>query len=460
MYCGSEASSKDMNLLFSSSFKHPEGELVEDSGVYHHLHNRHLQQQQQLNSGLMRYRSAPSSVLANFVDGGGEGEVCEDFLHPRSSIPEAESMFARFMSCGGNGNSDSPDLNEIEEKSPVAATSAPVNQRNSQFIASMEHEAREVVQQQNGYSPASQMIYQTPPPPPLQNNSTAATVATMDSPYRVMNSMVMDHSPQVKTSNGNCSNLIRHSSSPAGLFSHLTVDNGFAGMRGMGNFRTANGTNGEASPSTSRLKGEINFSSGTPSPGLMSQISEIGSESIGGSSPENGSLGSGNGGNRCYIPGFPIGSWNDSDNFTGLKRVRDNDGKLFSGLNASETQNGESGNRTPCLTHHFSLPKTSAEMAAIMQFQDSVPCKIRAKRGCATHPRSIAERMRRTRISERMRKLQELVPNMDKQTNTADMLDLAVEYIKDLQKHVETLTVNRANCTCSSKQKPNSKSTV
>jgi hypothetical protein len=56
-------------------------------------------------------------------------------------------------------------------------------------------------------------------------------------------------------------------------------------------------------------------------------------------------------------------------------------------------------------------------MAAIekfLQFQDAVPCKIRAKRGCATHPRSIAERVRRTKISERIRKLQELVPNMDK----------------------------------------------
>ena len=66
--------------------------------------------------------------------------------------------------------------------------------------------------------------------------------------------------------------------------------------------------------------------------------------------------------------------------------------------------------------------------------------------------------VRRTRISERMKKLQDLVPNMDKvwfmthillpfygkfdivriwslqQTNTADMLDLAVVYIRDLQK--------------------------
>jgi hypothetical protein len=51
------------------------------------------------------------------------------------------------------------------------------------------------------------------------------------------------------------------------------------------------------------------------------------------------------------------------------------------------------------LSHQFSLPKTSSEMAAIekfLQFQDAVPCKIRAKRGCATHPRSIAERVKST----------------------------------------------------------------
>ncbi|XP_061362856.1 transcription factor bHLH80-like isoform X2 [Gastrolobium bilobum] len=70
--------------------------------------------------------------------------------------------------------------------------------------------------------------------------------------------------------------------------------------------------------------------------------------------------------------------------------------------------------------------------------EDSVPCRVRAKRGCATHPRSIAERVRRTRISDRIRKLQELVPNMDKQTNTADMLDEAVAYVKFLQKQIES----------------------
>ncbi|CAI9114917.1 OLC1v1015742C1 [Oldenlandia corymbosa var. corymbosa] len=80
--------------------------------------------------------------------------------------------------------------------------------------------------------------------------------------------------------------------------------------------------------------------------------------------------------------------------------------------------------------------------------EDAVLCRVRAKRGCATHPRSIAERVRRTRISDRIRKLQELVPNMDKQTNTADMLEEAVEYVKLLQKQIEELSEQQKNCKC------------
>ncbi|CAD6243717.1 unnamed protein product [Miscanthus lutarioriparius] len=86
---------------------------------------------------------------------------------------------------------------------------------------------------------------------------------------------------------------------------------------------------------------------------------------------------------------------------------------------------------------------TALEMAGIDRYmqlqQDQVPFKVRAKRGCATHPRSIAERERRTRISEKLRKLQDLVPNMDKQTSTADMLDLAVEHIKGLQSELQRM---------------------
>ncbi|KAI9084372.1 hypothetical protein K1719_033714 [Acacia pycnantha] len=82
----------------------------------------------------------------------------------------------------------------------------------------------------------------------------------------------------------------------------------------------------------------------------------------------------------------------------------------------------------------------------------SVPCRVRAKRGHATHPRSIAERVRRTRISDRIRKLQDLVPNMDKQTNTAEMLDEAVAYVKSLQKQIEALTEHQRKCTCTAKE--------
>jgi len=99
---------------------------------------------------------------------------------------------------------------------------------------------------------------------------------------------------------------------------------------------------------------------------------------------------------------------------------------------------------------------TALEMAGMDRYmqlqQDQVPFKVRAKRGCATHPRSIAERERRTRISEKLRKLQDLVPNMDKQTSTADMLDLAVEHIKGLQSELQALKHEQEKCTCCRKR--------
>ncbi|XP_071711380.1 transcription factor bHLH80-like [Rutidosis leptorrhynchoides] len=106
--------------------------------------------------------------------------------------------------------------------------------------------------------------------------------------------------------------------------------------------------------------------------------------------------------------------------------------------------------------HKFTT-QLSGDQSALLDVEmdkllgDSVPCRVRAKRGCATHPRSIAERVRRTRISDRIRKLQELVPNMDKQTNTADMLEEAVEYVKFLQKQIQGLREHRDQCTCSVK---------
>ncbi|CAN4099947.1 unnamed protein product [Withania somnifera] len=122
------------------------------------------------------------------------------------------------------------------------------------------------------------------------------------------------------------------------------------------------------------------------------------------------------------------------------KRSRQGDSASFPGKLSSHLKGEPSGQL------HGSGGSLDAEMEKLMD--DLVPCKVRAKRGCATHPRSIAERVRRTRISDRIRKLQELVPNMDRQTNTADMLEEAVEYVKFLQRQIQELTEHQKKCTC------------
>ncbi|KAL3533870.1 hypothetical protein ACH5RR_007391 [Cinchona calisaya] len=337
----------------------------------------------QNSSGLLRFRSAPSSLLENFSEG----------------------VLETGKNCGPNQG------------------------LTSRFSSS-----------DYGYAAAA-LNSQLPP----QYPRSSVTTQVNGGGYRGLSSIGMDHQVQTKIMG---SNLMRQNSSPAELFSHLSSQSGYAALRGVGGL----------SPSSTRLKGPMNFSSGIPSTlGTLSRISEIDNETGINGGPDDEKLGNRNGDTtQFYGSGFPFGSWNNSskfaENFTGLKREIDSDQTLF-----AESQGGEPKIRTQVLSHHLSLPKTSAEIAAmekLLQFQDTVPCKIRAKRGCATHPRSIAERVRRTRISERMRKLQELVPNMDKQTNTADMLDLAVDYIKDLQEQYKTLSEIRANCKCSAMQKP------
>ncbi|KAG8377444.1 hypothetical protein BUALT_Bualt08G0033500 [Buddleja alternifolia] len=66
---------------------------------------------------------------------------------------------------------------------------------------------------------------------------------------------------------------------------------------------------------------------------------------------------------------------------------------------------------------------------------------VRAKRGQATNSHSLAERVRRERISERMKLLQELVPGCNKITGKAVMLDEIINYVQSLQQQVEFLSM-------------------
>ncbi|XP_030528222.1 transcription factor bHLH128 isoform X2 [Rhodamnia argentea] len=224
------------------------------------------------------------------------------------------------------------------------------------------------------------------------------------------------------------SSLLRQRSSPAGFLSHLTPDTGFSLTQGAG---SSNGGHG-----FSRLKPQLSFTRQES----LSHISEVSENAVEGVSPDNGHQGT----THSYATTSFGVDWENSNSIVfsppSGKRAKNVDGDMYS-FNPLETQ--------------FSLPQTTLEMATVEKFlhipEDSVPCKIRAKRGCATHPRSIAERERRTRISGRLKKLQDLVPNMDKQTSYSDMLDLAVQHIKTLQNQVQKLRQDLDDCTCGCK---------
>ncbi|XP_010243164.1 PREDICTED: transcription factor bHLH62-like [Nelumbo nucifera] len=69
---------------------------------------------------------------------------------------------------------------------------------------------------------------------------------------------------------------------------------------------------------------------------------------------------------------------------------------------------------------------------------------VRARRGQATDSHSLAERVRREKISERMKFLQDLVPGCNKVTGKATMLDEIINYVQSLQRQVEFLSMKLA----------------
>ncbi|KAL2320824.1 hypothetical protein Fmac_029793 [Flemingia macrophylla] len=365
----------------------------------------------QPNSGLLRFRSSHAPLLANFKEGeaANNGNPWEG---------NSEPVF-RFLDSGDT---------KLREFVDNKVASNDYNNKAAKDSKSVSPLSR--MSSQQGYTIASSVL-----PPRHDSGVTSDMMA---------GSMGMDQNSN-KSFN---SHILRQTSFPT----NISFQNGYdTTMKGVGNYGGVNGKDGELSLSMNRMKSQISFSSTNPSSlGMVSPTFKMGSEGVVVNIPEEGRQRGANGDARYnYDPGFPYGSWNE----TSHKRKRNsNDDELL-----SNAQNGEVGNQVHTLPHHLSLPRTSSEtfgMDNLLQFTDSVPCRIRAKRGFATHPRSIAERVRRTRISERIRKLQELVPNMEKQTSTAEMLDLAVEYIKDLQKQFKTLSERRAKCKCISMHKP------
>ncbi|XP_010429396.1 PREDICTED: transcription factor bHLH66-like [Camelina sativa] len=100
--------------------------------------------------------------------------------------------------------------------------------------------------------------------------------------------------------------------------------------------------------------------------------------------------------------------------------------------------NQERQTQTPSQPQASASTATGGTVAAPLQSRT----KVRARRGQATDPHSIAERLRRERIAERMKALQELVPNGNK-TDKASMLDEIIDYVKFLQLQVKVLSMSR-----------------
>lgn len=453
-------------------------------------------------TGLMRYHSAPSSFFSSLGEEENNNIISEYFSGSPSNALQSNTKplqqnQSSVLSFHLRENEPAKHLGERNEYLKRNARQLPSLKRSAGNVAREDlgkhHHPLDAILEnvpdvsQDSFGP-SQMSLMS------QVQVSEPSGQHIDSSYQ-MNSVCCNTLDQ---SGGRISNaysstskntLIRHSSSPAGLLSELvaegrgTFESGYAEGTVRNSFGVGNSCGDIITPNKVQRQMNCLRQNSSP-PGLLSQLSVdmrvpemvdrlniamVGSsaENQAGSSSDDGSLGSGNAG-QGYISKFSVKSWDDGamtpgnfagmqngTNFTARKRAKELDMKMMQGLNNLDHQKLEAGIRgASVLTNHpFNLPRsTSSELAMEEFLQDAVPCKVRAKRGCATHPRSIAERVRRTRISERMRKLQDLVPNSDKQTvNIADMLDEAVEYVKSLQKQVQELTENRGKCTCTHK---------
>lgn len=145
--------------------------------------NKHMQEQQQIQamgSGLTRYRSAPSSWFGSLLE-GGDGFGSDDFerlFNPRAISPETQRIFSRFMNSG----------DAIQQ--PTKTEPCETWQAQSSDDYSMFHQTHN-----SNNNPAS------------GDNRQSNRVA---------------HNKIQRT--GTNSGLIRHTSSPAGLFANIHID--------------------------------------------------------------------------------------------------------------------------------------------------------------------------------------------------------------------------------------------
>lgn len=184
-----------MSVVYTKSFNYSEGVTNRNPEMEPNIGQLHLQQHcnNQNNSSLLRYRSAPSSLLTSLID---TTTTNIDYVNEETFTSEDDSSDMETM-LASLSNSQ-----EFEGK--------PMKQEIGDFVSKGQQQHNH----KNGYSygiSPPQIIYQQPQQIQSLSNSFEGSFYAMN----------------LASGNGtNCNNLIRQKSSPAGFFSNYSVHNG------------------------------------------------------------------------------------------------------------------------------------------------------------------------------------------------------------------------------------------
>ncbi|CAH8344259.1 unnamed protein product [Eruca vesicaria subsp. sativa] len=142
---------------------------------------------------------------------------------------------------------------------------------------------------------------------------------------------------------------------------------------------------------------------------------------------------------RCFLPSKRAADFSDvligsAAPYYGLTGGNNNIAQgSSSGTRVSSSSIGASGNETDEYD-------CESEEAVVDDELPSSKSRSSSKRCRAAEVHNLSEKRRRSRINEKMKALQSLIPNSNK-TDKASMLDEAIEYLKQLQLQVQMLTM-------------------
>ncbi|CAM6117880.1 unnamed protein product [Calypogeia fissa] len=128
---------------------------------------------------------------------------------------------------------------------------------------------------------------------------------------------------------------------------------------------------------------------------------------------------------------------------SGSQSKRSKDGDVGAEKEEQRAKSEKSGSESSGTSH----PPASKDNSKPAEQPKLDYIHVRARRGQATDSHSLAERVRREKISERMKYLQDLVPGCSKVTGKAVMLDEIINYVQSIQRQVEFLSMKLAAVT-------------